>query len=323
MTDLVFELRLGYVAQLYYNILGIKVPSQLDLLNQWFGELIVKIVDEKSCYDSRNKNFHALYNIDSNTIYTYYRHGHLFIGDNAPVKYICGKLVGTAKGNPEKERRTAENIQMHVARRLCQNVIDRIDFENRVTNNIQILAQEQQEQLHADMLSFVMKAANVYDQKNEYDKENEPFPFSNEVFEGIIEKVVYQLTQENYKGLVNAWMWLLLGSTLRNASSRLLSTFDSSFTPLFLPPTETNSLTDRIQFILNKDKYDQFYLNKENGNRFPNIQWYCDKCDAILNNQEGFNNYLPAWQCRKCGHINNIDESEIYDSKEDYRNRNQ
>lgn len=44
--------------------------------------------------------------------------------------------------------------------------------------------------------------------------------------------------------------------------------------------------------------------------------WYCDECNALLNNQAGFNTYGGTWTCTKCGNLNYIDESEILDSSE-------
>ncbi len=41
------------------------------------------------------------------------------------------------------------------------------------------------------------------------------------------------------------------------------------------------------------------------------IDWYCDNCDAYLNDQTGFNANCESWECEECGHVNQIDESEI------------
>lgn len=47
--------------------------------------------------------------------------------------------------------------------------------------------------------------------------------------------------------------------------------------------------------------------------------WFCDGCGACLNKQSGFSEYYSSWTCTECGHDNRIDESEIYDSEEDYQ----
>lgn len=318
MANIVHELRLGYVAQLYYNILGIKNRQQLEILNEWFGELIVKI-DDKDMPLFKSNNNAAIFVDRQNTIHAYIRHGRLFVGNSLRVKYICGKLVGTSKSNIEKERHTAEIIQKNIAYRICVNIGERLAFEKRVVDRINQLDKEQQERFYEAMLSFAKKTVQAYEEKSEYDKIAELFPFDNEVFEGIIENVVYQLAQPERKGLVNAWMWLLLGSTLRNACGRVLRSYDSLFAPLCQIPTESGKLSERIECMMNLDSFELDYLGEVHSERFPGIQWYCDKCDAILNNQPGFDDYLSAWQCRKCGYINLLAESEIYDSKEDFR----
>ena len=41
--------------------------------------------------------------------------------------------------------------------------------------------------------------------------------------------------------------------------------------------------------------------------------WWCDECDASLNDQPGFSADCGCWTCTECGHINLIAESEIVD----------
>ena len=36
--------------------------------------------------------------------------------------------------------------------------------------------------------------------------------------------------------------------------------------------------------------------------RFPDIDWYCDRCNAYLNSQSGFNDHKYIWECSECGH---------------------
>lgn len=58
------------------------------------------------------------------------------------------------------------------------------------------------------------------------------------------------------------------------------------------------------------------------GERFPNVDWWCDRCNAYLNDQSGFDDYKYIWQCTECGHKNSISVSNIYESEDDYRNQN-
>jgi DNA-directed RNA polymerase subunit RPC12/RpoP len=56
--------------------------------------------------------------------------------------------------------------------------------------------------------------------------------------------------------------------------------------------------------------------------RFPEIDWWCDRCGAQLNNQFGFDDNKYTWKCTECGHKNSISRDNIYESHEDYWNEN-
>lgn len=60
---------------------------------------------------------------------------------------------------------------------------------------------------------------------------------------------------------------------------------------------------------------------KENmSDRFPDIDWFCDRCNAYLNAQPGFDDHKYVWVCTECGHKNSISSNNIYESEEDFRN---
>lgn len=40
--------------------------------------------------------------------------------------------------------------------------------------------------------------------------------------------------------------------------------------------------------------------------RFPGIDWYCDHCGALLNNQKHFDDHKYTWKCTECGFKNSI-----------------
>ncbi len=52
--------------------------------------------------------------------------------------------------------------------------------------------------------------------------------------------------------------------------------------------------------------------------RFPGIDWYCDHCGALLNDQPGFDDHKYIWKCAECGYKNSISAANIYDSDEDF-----
>ncbi len=53
--------------------------------------------------------------------------------------------------------------------------------------------------------------------------------------------------------------------------------------------------------------------------RFPDIDWYCDRCNAYLNAQFGFDDHKYVWKCTECGHKNSISSDNIYESEESFR----
>ena len=54
--------------------------------------------------------------------------------------------------------------------------------------------------------------------------------------------------------------------------------------------------------------------------RFPGIEWFCDRCGACLSDQEGFDDHKYVWKCSACGHKNSISSDSIYESEENFRN---
>lgn len=57
------------------------------------------------------------------------------------------------------------------------------------------------------------------------------------------------------------------------------------------------------------------------GNRFGNVDWYCDKCGAYLNDQDGFDDdHHYVWKCTECGFKSSISWDNItwdYDNNEE------
>lgn len=52
--------------------------------------------------------------------------------------------------------------------------------------------------------------------------------------------------------------------------------------------------------------------------RFPDVDWFCDRCNARLNTQAGFDDNKYTWKCAECGHKNSISRDNIHASKEDF-----
>lgn len=41
------------------------------------------------------------------------------------------------------------------------------------------------------------------------------------------------------------------------------------------------------------------------------VDWYCDYCNAHLNDQEGFSEYDNNWTCSECGNENDLSDENI------------
>lgn len=41
------------------------------------------------------------------------------------------------------------------------------------------------------------------------------------------------------------------------------------------------------------------------------VAWFCDKCNASLDTQNGFDWHLEEWKCQKCGFVNSLSEENI------------
>ncbi len=52
--------------------------------------------------------------------------------------------------------------------------------------------------------------------------------------------------------------------------------------------------------------------------RFPETDWWCDRCGAKLNSQAGFDDHHYVWKCTECGYKNSISADNIFDSKDEF-----
>ena len=48
------------------------------------------------------------------------------------------------------------------------------------------------------------------------------------------------------------------------------------------------------------------------------VEWICDQCEALLNEQDGFSENCDSWKCTECGFVNRIDTSMIYLSEAEF-----
>lgn len=309
------ELRLGYVTQLYYDCCDQAVPKQLDLLAEWFPDLLIKEEENPD-----NRKTEAEYIDTEYMIHAVRYNGSLYAGGSKRISQITGRLTGTAKGNQEKERKTAVLIQKHLARLMVDDMDVLLDLRDNVTGHLDRLTEEQLSSFDESVFDFIMELAEGRAAKSAYEIDSEPFPMDDEAFDMIVYNAGYQLSLGDRLGLINAYLWLLLGGLLRNEAAGPARIFDSSFAPAYRQVSETPDLRSKLHYLFFPEQYESVYHGDDFESRFPDIIWKCDSCGDELNRQEGFDDHLPVWQCRKCGYLNEISADQIYDSDEDYGN---
>lgn len=55
-----------------------------------------------------------------------------------------------------------------------------------------------------------------------------------------------------------------------------------------------------------------FSENNSKVERFPDVDWWCDHCNAYLNDQSGFDDHKYIWKCTDCGYKNSISSDNIF-----------
>ena len=307
------ELRLGLVTDLYYAARGMESPNYLDILYQWFGELLIAEEPSDGEYRRDARYIDLEYRIHAVRV-----HERLYIGQDKRVTQIAGRLIGTAKGNREKERKAAELIQKHVAGLVVNNPDNVLYLQENARKQLDLLSEDALQSLYEQLGGYTEALVQQRAAMSREEAAGEPFPMDDEVFDQVLYNAVYQLNLASCEGLVNAWLWLLCGSLLRNECGRVTRVLDSSWINVYREPSEDGTLQDRLNYLTHPEEYIYTYSGDDLEKRYPGIEWYCDACRAHLNDQPGFDDRLPVWKCTACGHENRIDITEIYDSRQDY-----
>ena len=151
-----FELRFGYVVNIFYTIKNESMPKQLDLLNEWFPSLIVQERNNKGVKEAPTYN-------DLKRIIYVTKYQHTFYGTgNVRVTHIIGKLVGTTSSNQEKERKSAELIQKKISKTMLNGNQVMIKIFQHIEEMINNLDQKQQKIFRKKLEEFILEAALKY-----------------------------------------------------------------------------------------------------------------------------------------------------------------
>ncbi len=310
------ELRFGSAAKLYSSTIDEPVPNHLDLLDRWFPSLIVQETEHDG--SSRKE---AEYNDLEFRIEAVKYNGSFYAGGSRRVAQITGRLIGTAKGNQEKERKTAFILQKHLAEVMVTDLSVLPFLQKSVLERVERFDEVQRESFYGAMLEYIEAVLDERESKSEYERLEELFPLDSEVFEGILYNAVYQMVIQTDQAIANGYLWLLLGGLLRNEAGRVLRLYDSSFIPIRRQSSEDGSIRDKLRYLIAPEQYESFYEGDDLDQRYPGIEWYCDRCEAHLNEQKGFTDINPIWVCTACGYENRIGADVIFNNREDYHHQ--
>lgn len=306
----------GFISNLYYSFSNFKTPSQMDQIAELLPDLLIF---ERKGSEKKEPEY-----IDQeHKIYAYKdEKGFYGGGSSTRVTQILGRLIGTSKSNQEKGRKDAELIRKHLANKMVTDfdVIEKLQINT--SKLFDKMSEEQCSEFHHVLFLYMWDLIDARNNMTEIERNEEPFPFDDYVYDDLIYIVAYQLHLYSYEGLVNAYLWLLLGGFLRNQIGSLLKMFHSDFTAINRQLSETGTLEEKVYYLFNKDEYYSTYNGDDVDKKYPDTTWICDNpdCKAILNMQEGFDENLDEWKCTDCGTINKIDYSMIYENEEDYLN---
>ena len=310
------SLYFGEVVNLYYSFTGIKMPKQLDQIAIWLPDLLIEQRD-------RNKNKEPDYDQNKYIITADRNNGLFYSGGNSNrVTQIVGRLIGTARSNKEKGRKDAELIRRHIAKILVSN-FDHIErLQKNTAELLDKIPEDRLDDFHHLLFDYMWSLVDSRNDMSDEERNEESFPFDDYVFDDLIYNVAYQLHLYSYEGLVNAYLWLLLGGFLRNQVGSLTKMFHSGFVAVNRQLSECGTLYDKINYLFNPDEYYSTFSGDDVESKYPDTTWICDnkECSAILNMQEGFDETLSEWICKDCGTVNKIDLTEIYENEEDYQN---
>ena len=307
-------LSFGQITDLYYSFNNLKTPTQLDRIDEWFPGLLIFESGEKEKPDYIDLEYKILAYKDEKGFYGG--------GSSSRITQIVGRLIGTAGSNREKGRKDAELIRKHLANELIKD-FDLIEhLQTNTANMLDKIPDDRLDDFHHLLFDYMWDLIEYRNSQSAEERYDEASPFDDYVYDDLIYNVAYQLHLFSYDGLVNAYLWLLLGGFLRNQVGSLLKMYHSGFTAINRQLSEFGSLEEKVYYLFNKDEYYSVYEGEDIDDLYPDTTWICDNenCKAILNMQEGFDETLSEWICRDCGTVNILDHSVIFENEEDYLN---
>lgn len=301
------EFRVGIPAALYFReALEKKPPRQLDMLDYFYPGLLIEEIPS----DGQTKR-EALFDDQSGLIRAVRYHGKLYSGGSSRVSQILGRLTGIAESSPEKERYSAEQIQIRTAKALAgdPSLMSRLFALNLA--RFRALSHEAADRFSAAFGNYLEALLRREETMTDAERAAALFPMTKEISEALLRFIVYQWNTDTDTGAAAAFTWVMLGSLLRGHAGRLVFVYLSSGDPRV--PAEDDRITAEDIAACGS-----FYEGDDLDSRFPGIEWYCDRCGEHLNDQPGFSDKEPLWHCRLCGYPNPIRLTAIYNCEKEY-----
>jgi len=293
------ELFPGYIGEiLFCDVLGVKLPKQLDLLDFFYPDLIVS--EEPSATILKGE---AYFEDSDLMIHAEKHNGRFYAGGSKRVSQITARLTGTSKGGQEKERQTATRIRESISGILSSQHYP-IAVLLRYWKTVLEELEEKDLKMFSALLSVYIDNVTEHYMNHPEDAKEEPSPFRDDVFSAYQERLINAWNKTSLEYVV---VWLLLGALLRNDISSLVLRYACDFSFF----SEAASLPDMDTYT------ESVYEGDDLDKRFPGIEWFCDRCGARLDHQPGFDDHLRVWKCLRCGYRNPIEITQIYNTDED------
>lgn len=75
---------------------------------------------------------------------------------------------------------------------------------------------------------------------------------------------------------------------------------------------EVLNMSNPGDYEYDEDNYDlEYSIESIETEDFSSVDWYCDSCGALLNNQSGFDTSTGEWVCAQCGTSNDVSDGNI------------
>lgn len=203
---------------LYKDVLLEKEPLQLNFINTFFPDIVLKTVTcTQDAYDCINNYICVKKN----------KRGYTLSYNDPNINALYGSLMGRDTPSDYDQINLLEKLQIRIAEDLRDNV-DKIHIIRKcVINLFDDFSEVEKLRFYRvfgkfiDRLETNGKDANLHDHNN--------FKFSEVSYETLIRYINEQWVNNTAEGKINAFSWMLIGALLGSRVDSLLIKYDSFF----------------------------------------------------------------------------------------------